>query len=166
MATSRPLKAKIPGSSPGGAAKLCSCSPTGRGCRLKNGMLWVQFPPRVPKLAPVAQLEEVADLKSVCCGFDSHQEYQRDVIQWREAMLWEHGVAGSSPAIPICRCRGTWHKCWNQSPDFAGSNLVETTKISGCSAVGSAGISGTPGRRFNPCHSDFALVAQRKRRFA
>lgn len=70
-------------------------------------MLWVQFPPRVPKLAPVAQLEEVADLKSVCCGFDSHQEYQRDVIQWREAMLWEHGVAGSSPAIPICRYNGT-----------------------------------------------------------
>jgi hypothetical protein len=45
--------------------QTCSCSPTGRGCRLKNGMLWVQFPPRVPKLAPVAQLEEVADLKSV-----------------------------------------------------------------------------------------------------
>lgn len=60
-----PLKAKIPGSSPGGAAKLCSCSPTGRGCRFKNGMLWVRFSPRVAKLAPVAQLEEVADLKSV-----------------------------------------------------------------------------------------------------
>ena len=38
--------------------------------------LGVRFPPSQPKHAPVAQLEEATDLKSVCYGFESHQEYQ------------------------------------------------------------------------------------------
>ncbi len=32
--------------------------------------------------------------------------------------------------------------------DFAGSNPAGSIKTSGCSAVGSAGVSGMPGRRF------------------
>lgn len=36
----------------------------------------VRFHQEVPNNAQVAQLEEVAVLETVCCGFDSHSEYQ------------------------------------------------------------------------------------------
>lgn len=51
------------------AAKLCSCSPTGRGCRLKNGFVvsWSLTRSINFYFALVAQLVEVADLKSVYC---------------------------------------------------------------------------------------------------
>ena|GEM_PF-5047812 len=52
-------------------------------------------------LTPVAQLAEALVLETSECGFKSHQEYCRDVIQRPEALVWDQGVAGSNPAVPI-----------------------------------------------------------------
>jgi hypothetical protein len=72
----------ISGSSPDEAAKLCSCSPTGRGGCLKNSLCTGSTPVRSTNY--------------------------RDVIQWSEARVWDSGVVGSNPTIPtICPCDET-----------------------------------------------------------
>jgi hypothetical protein len=64
-----------PGSSPGGATEqLSSCG----------------------------SMADAADLKSVFYLLVRVQPgVLRDVIQWSEAMLWEHRAVGSNPTIPI-----------------------------------------------------------------
>ena len=46
----------------------------------------------------------------------------------------------------------------------ASSNLVPATKVSGCSAVGSARDLESRGRRFEPCHLDQKFFTQGKLR--
>ena len=51
-------------------------SPNGMASLFGSETMQVRFLPPQPKYAPVAQLEEATSLSLVCCGFDSHQEYQ------------------------------------------------------------------------------------------
>ena len=44
------------------------------------------------RLAPVAQLAEATDLKSVCCGFESHRGYYPRGT--------DEAVAGARPSVP------------------------------------------------------------------
>lgn len=106
-------------------------------------------------------------------------------------MLWEHGVAGSNPAIPICPCDGTGIRAGirvqilqvqilsgvlssrggTEDALDRGSSFLQVQILSGVPKY--LGVAQMGAREFwelqvvgSPYHSDFTLVAQRKRRFA
>lgn len=53
---------------------------TGIPITLRTWCLWVRSPPCIPNNDRVGKLAKLADLKSAVCGFDSHSDYQIEVI--------------------------------------------------------------------------------------
>ncbi len=83
------------------------------------------------RFASVAQLEEALVLETRGCGFESHQEYFRDVIQWSRSQslgLWSRRFESCHPDH-LCTRGGSGLRARPISVLLTGSSPVWCTKL-------------------------------------
>ncbi len=132
-----------------------------------------------PFLTPVAQLVDAAVLNTVCCGFDSRQEYRVFGEQFRDPFFkfsifyapvaqWEEALVSSTRGCEfkshreyqVSECGAAWSArlVWGQ--DVAGSNPATRTVHTPVAQPEEALVLDTRGCGFDSHQEYFAPVAK------